>query len=253
MNTEKLSMKREAAPAAETEKSPSRSDVWRMFDRIAHRYDLLNRLLSAGQDVRWRNKLAANLPGRSRQRVLDLATGTADVLLSLFRKSNHIEWAVGMDMAQRMLDIGREKVRERNLQHTIALLPGDAVYLPFQNDCFDAVTIAFGIRNVTDVNRSLREMQRVLRPGGRALILEFSLPANALFRRLYLFYFRHILPTIGGLISGDNYAYRYLNRTVETFPYGRAFCRLMEEAGFRQVQAIPLTFGIATIYRGEKI
>ncbi|MCB0314807.1 MAG: class I SAM-dependent methyltransferase, partial [Calditrichaeota bacterium] len=122
----------------------------------------------------------------------------------------------------------------------------------FPADRFDAVTISFGIRNVTDVSRALGEMKRVLKGGGKAIILEFSLPGNALMRSLYLFYFRKVLPRIGGLISGDSFAYRYLNETVESFPYGEAFCDLMRQAGFHQVKMTPLTFGIATIYEGEK-
>lgn len=223
-----------------------------MFDRIAHRYDLLNRLLSLWQDVRWRNRLAEELPDRDNLRVLDMATGTADVLLSLHQKNRRINRSVGIDPAARMLGMGRQKIVERGLQTVISLLPGDAMAVPCKTERFDAATIAFGIRNVPDVPLALREMYRVLKPGGRALILEFSLPDNRLFRRLYLLYFRHVLPRIGGLISGNFYAYRYLNRTVETFPYGEAFSVLMREAGFANLRRRKLTLGVATIYIGEK-
>jgi demethylmenaquinone methyltransferase/2-methoxy-6-polyprenyl-1,4-benzoquinol methylase len=231
---------------------PSRREIWRMFDHIAGRYDLLNRLLSFRQDVRWRKRLAEMLPDRSSLAVLDLATGTADVLLSLFRYSGKVRAGIGLDMAENMLKIGRRKVRQKHLETSVILLPGDAVRIPFAAESFDVITIAFGIRNVQDVPAALQEMLRILKPGGRLLILEFSLPKNCCFRFLYLFYFRHILPKIGGLISGDRQAYGYLNKTVETFPYGQDFCRLMIDTGFRNVRDFPLTLGISSIYRGDK-
>lgn len=245
-----------AQPAIEkekqSEKKPSRAEVWKMFDRIAHRYDLLNRLLSLGQDVVWRRRVARHLPEYSGQHILDLATGTGDLIISIFEKSDRVKSGVGIDMAERMLEFGRPKLVKRNLDALITLQKGDATAIPFSDACFDAVTIAFGIRNVNDVRKGLQEMWRILKPGGRAIILEFSLPENRLVRRVYLFYFRNILPRIGGMISGDSYAYRYLNETVESFPYGAEFCRLMEESGFVKVQMTPLTFGIATIYQGDK-
>ena len=224
-----------------------------MFDRIARRYDLLNRLLSFGQDVGWRRKLAGFLPEGECLEVLDVATGTADVIISLFQKSRRVFRAVGIDLAERMLEIGRQKIREHQLDRVVKLQIGDAIQLPFPDNRFHVVTIAFGIRNVDDVPRSLKEMYRVLKPGGRALILEFSLPERSVIRNTYLFYFRNILPRIGGIISGDFYAYQYLNQTVETFPYGASFTRMMSEAGFSRVGFKPLTFGVATIYYGDKL
>ncbi len=223
-----------------------------MFNRIAGRYDLLNRLLSLRQDVRWRKRMAEFLPEGTCLRVLDLATGTADVPVILSQKAPQIELEVGVDRAEEMLRRGREKVAKKNLVARIFLFPADAQALPFENSTFDAVTIAFGIRNVLNLDTALCEMARVLRPGGRAVILEFSLPGNSLFRAIYLFYFRHILPVLGGWISGDSRAYRYLNHSVETFPYGRNFVRHMEGAGFTQIRLQILTGGIATIYSGEK-
>lgn len=224
-----------------------------MFDRIAHRYDLLNRLLSFGQDVVWRKKVARHLPQTNNLHILDIATGTGDLLLSLYRESSRVSSGIGIDMAEKMLAVGEQKLARRKLDGSLSLQKGDAMNIPFAEETFDAVSIAFGIRNVENVEKALREMHRVLKPGGRALILEFSLPGNRVIRRLYLFYFRHILPRIGGFISGDSYAYRYLNRTVETFPYGENFCNLMRRTGFRQVHFTPLTLGIATIYRGDKL
>ncbi len=231
--------------------SPSRQQVWKMFDRIAHRYDLLNHLLSGNRDVAWRRKMAGMLPEKNDLDVLDLATGTGDQLITL-AETGKLRSGVGIDLAEKMLAIGREKIVAKQLDRLLTLQTGDAGAIPFPDNSFDAVSITFGIRNVLDVPTALREISRVLRPNGRALILEFSLPRNGFVRHSYLFYFRHILPRLGGLISGDSHAYRYLNQTVETFPYGEAFCSLMRESGFTSVQATELTFGIATIYSGDK-
>lgn len=233
-----------------TDRGPSRDNVASMFNRIAHRYDLLNHLLSANRDKRWRRKLVDLLPPGDNLHVLDLATGTGDQLLSAF-ESGRVAQGTGLDPAEKMLAIGREKIAARGLSDKLRLTTGIAESLPVADNSMDAITISFGIRNVTDVQMALSEMTRALRPGGRALILEFSLPSNVLIRQLYLFYFRHVLPRLGALISGDASAYRYLNQTVETFPYGDDFLSLMRQAGFAHVEKLPLTFGIATIYRGD--
>lgn len=232
--------------------NPERKDVHLMFDRISGRYDLLNRLLSMRRDVVWRKKVAQLLPERENLSVLDLATGTGDLVLSLFENCPRVTYGVGLDMAGKMLEIAQDKVVRKNMSPKIELIRSDATELPVGDNRFSAVTIAFGIRNVTDVNRSLCEMHRILEPNGKALILEFSLPENKLIRSGYLFYFRRILPAIGSIVSGDGYAYRYLNQTVETFPYGQQFCALMENAGFENVKEHCLTLGIATIYEGTK-
>ena len=234
-------------------KTPDKNNSWKMFDRIAHRYDLLNRLLSFGQDIRWRRMVGICLPEQENIEILDLATGTGDLLISLQQNYKKVKSGVGLDMAGKMLAIAEKKIIERKLTSTLSVVRGDACAIPFDACSFDAITIAFGIRNVIDVPLSLREMYRVLRNSGRALILEFSLPKNRMFRQIYLFYFRYILPFLGRIISGDNYAYRYLNQTVESFPYGQEFCVLMKDAGFSKVTAYPLSFGIATIYLGECI
>lgn len=233
------------------ERAPARDHAWRMFDRIAPRYDLLNRLLSLRRDVTWRRKLYRHLPEGRGVRVLDLATGTADVLLSLVAEGDRVGSGVGLDMAGKMLLLGQKKIAARGLTKRLQLVRGDATCLGFESGAFDVATIAFGIRNVVDTHAALSEMRRVLKSGGRALVLEFSLPSNPVLRSGYLLYFRHVLPRIGGLVSGDAPAYRYLNQTVETYPYGQAFCELMRDAGFRNVTAHPLTFGIATIYTGD--
>lgn len=235
-----------------TTTSPSRQHVGSMFDRIAHRYDLLNRLLSFGTDIRWRKRMAQHLPAGNALEVLDLATGTADVLISLEKNCARVKRGTGVDLSFGMLSHGVPKLRGLGLAERFRLVRGDAQHLPLPGDRYDAVTISFGIRNVLDFDAGLREMHRILKPGGRALVLEFSLPGNALFRAGYLFYFRHVLPRVGALVSGDGQAYRYLNQTVETFPYGEMFCDHLRAAGFREVRAFPLTFGIATLYQGDK-
>ncbi len=236
----------------EKKKQPPRTGIWRMFDRIARRYDLLNHLLSFGQDIRWRKKVARLLVNKYDQYILDLATGTGDQLLYMFSCSDRIDRALGTDLALKMLDRGREKVKKRKLEDRIVLEEGDAENIQYPDNIFDAVTISFGIRNLISVERSLSEMYRVLKPAGRVLILEFSIPQNVLMRSIYLFYFRYLLPFIGSVISGDRYAYRYLNETVEGFPYGDAFCQILRESRFENVSMYPQTFGIATIYCGDK-
>ncbi|MBI4558954.1 MAG: bifunctional demethylmenaquinone methyltransferase/2-methoxy-6-polyprenyl-1,4-benzoquinol methylase UbiE [Candidatus Hydrogenedentes bacterium] len=222
-----------------------------MFDRIAHRYDLLNHLLSFRRDVAWRRHVVRHLPTSTNLRVLDLATGTGDLLLDLCQVKR-VSKGIGVDMAGKMLAFARRKIVGTGFVRSTSLIRGDALRLGFLDNSFDAVTIAFGIRNVARVDAALEEMYRVLRPGGRALILEFSLPPSGLFQKLYRFYLRHLLPRIGAMISGDGAAYRYLHETIECFPYGEAFCDLMRRQGFQRVQAQPLTLGIATLYCGDK-
>lgn len=235
------------------ERLPSKAESWQMFDRISRRYDLLNRLFSFGLDVLWRKRLSGCLSPQPHQAVLDVATGTADVLLYLMQESPNVSRGFGIDLAVRMLAIGRQKIKSKQLDDKIILQQADAQKLPFPENHFDAVTMAFGIRNMPQPFKVLQEIFRVLKAKGRALVLEFSLPQNRLLREIYLVYLRHIIPPLGAVISGDGQAYRYLNRTIETFPSGKTFCDLLESTGFKNVQAHPLTLGIATIYQGEKV
>jgi demethylmenaquinone methyltransferase/2-methoxy-6-polyprenyl-1,4-benzoquinol methylase len=232
---------------------PSREGVGEMFDRISPRYDLLNRLLSLRRDVAWRKRLANHLPKTSgKLELLDLACGTADVMLTLKAISGRVGSVVGLDLSRGMLAIGAKKIAQHGLRDDLSVAQGDASVLPFPDNSFDGVTIAFGIRNLAALDQALSEIRRVLRPGGRFLILEFSLPRNALLRGFYLVYFRHILPRLGGLISGDREAYRYLDQTVETFPYGAEMVRILQAAGFVDVKLHPQTFGIASIYQADE-
>ena len=222
-----------------------------MFDGIARRYDVLNRVLSLQRDQRWR-RLAAQLVLAAHPRtVLDIATGTADLPLILAALDPHVR-VTGIDIAGEMLARGRAKVRRHGAGGRIDLRQGDALALPSATASVDAVTIAFGIRNVADYRTALREMCRVLRPSGSVTILEFSLPPHPLVRLTYLLYFRHLLPAVGGLVSGNRTAYRYLNRSVESFPGAEEFGRLLTAVGFERVRRLPLTFGIAAIYHARK-
>ncbi len=223
-----------------------------MFDRIAPTYDLLNHLLSAGRDSAWRRQVARQLREHRVSDVIDLATGTADLLISLLRGCPTIEKATGLDISERMLALGREKLRTRGLAERVQLVCADAAATSFPNDTSDAATMAFGIRNTPSAEATLAEIHRILKPGGVALILEFSLPAQRVVRWCYLRYLRSVVPWIGRAISGDRDAYRYLDESIEAFYRPEAFTAFMRQAGFHEVSAIPLTFGVASIYKGTK-
>ncbi len=231
---------------------PSRTEIWKMFDQISPTYDRLNKLLSFGLDSYWRHAVKAQLPYGDDLDLLDVATGTGDQTLSLI-KTGRIRQAVGIDMSQEMLNLFARKVKEHLLSHKVQLEKASALAIPFADSTFDVVTISFGIRNVTDLKQALQEMRRVLKPTGRLLILEFSQPSNPWLKRSHLFYLRHCLPRIAGLISQQKAAYTYLNRTIETFPYGQEFIDKMEEAGFVACTAHPLTFGVVSLYVGHPL
>ena len=229
-----------------------KSESWKMFDQISGRYDFLNRVLSLGQDLRWRKRLNEFLPAGKNLKMLDLATGTADVIISLMEDNPQITSGIGIDMAGEMLKIGQRKIEEKYLSSKITLQQADAQNLPFLNDTFDLLTIAFGIRNIPDLRLCLLEMFRVTKSGGCVLILEFSKPKNLFLRAGHFFYLRYVVPAIGFLLTGHYRAYKYLNQTIETFPYGDVFCKILKQFGFKSIQALPLMGGVATIYVGEK-
>jgi demethylmenaquinone methyltransferase/2-methoxy-6-polyprenyl-1,4-benzoquinol methylase len=236
--------------AAPTPGSPEKAAVRSMFDRIAPRYDLLNRLLSAGTDVRWRRACVDDLGLVRPARVLDLCTGTADLLVEALRR-DPAHRGVGVDLSEEMLRRGAAKLGRRHLAVRAGLAAGDAETLPFAPASFDAATVGFGIRNVGDPAAALAEIRRVLRPGGVLAVLEFSRPRGwrgAVYRR----YFQGLLPRIGALVSGDSEAYSYLPASVARFPAPQAFADLMERAGFTGVRWRLLTGGIACLHRGER-
>ncbi|MFA7061426.1 MAG: bifunctional demethylmenaquinone methyltransferase/2-methoxy-6-polyprenyl-1,4-benzoquinol methylase UbiE [Pedobacter sp.] len=228
------------------------TNIQQMFGAIAPRYDFLNRLLSLGIDRRWRTKAVRLLKYQEGSRILDVATGTGDVALEIARTTPSSVKITGADFCQEMIELGEAKVAASPYAGRIDFLVAPCEDLPFPNNTFDSITIAFGIRNVVDRKLGLAEMWRVLQPGGRMIILEFSTPRSQLFRQIYYFYFRRLLPMIGGLFSRYN-AYKYLPDSVLEFPSHEEFSRMIAEAGFKNIHIHELTFGIATIYAGEKI
>jgi len=227
-----------------------KEQVRNMFNNIAGRYDFLNHFLSAGVDYTWRKKVIRILKKYQPRKILDVATGTAD--LAIAETKLRPEKVVGVDIADQMLDFGRKKIAKKKLQQIITLENGDSENLRFPDNSFDAVTVAFGVRNFEHLDTGLREMYRVLNPGGVAVILEFSSPRHFPVKQVYNFYFKNILPLAGKLISKHNSAYNYLPESVSAFPDGNDFLDHMHSAGFKNTSARTLTFGIASIYTGVK-
>jgi demethylmenaquinone methyltransferase/2-methoxy-6-polyprenyl-1,4-benzoquinol methylase len=228
----------------------TRQQVEQMFNRIAPRYDFLNHLLSLGMDYRWRRVLIRELARVRPRTILDVATGTGDLALACTRIAEAQITAV--DIAENMLALAREKKRKKCPHVSLTFLPADAAYLPFSSASFDACTIAFGVRNFEDMQTALKEIHRVLKPGGVLAILEFSLPDRFLIRQFYLLYFRFLLPVVGRLISHDKRAYSYLPESVQNFPSPKAFCQILECCSFYSVQSRSLTGGIVTLYLARK-
>ncbi len=225
--------------------------VERMFDSIAHSYDLLNHLLSLGIDRRWRRAAIASLRPFAPQSVLDVATGTGDFAL-LAARMLRPQRLVGVDLSEGMLAIGREKVKRAGLDSVIAFRKDDCLSLSLPADSFDAVTVAYGIRNFEDLDRGLREMLRVLRPGGRIAIIELCTPTCFPMKQLFKCYSRVFMPAVGRLVSRDSRAYRYLPATMEAFPQGEVMQGILERAGFREVRFRRFTFGLSTLYTAAK-
>lgn len=228
-----------------------KKESYKIFDDIAGTYDLLNHSLSMGIDVYWRNKMLKHLPNKESINALDLATGTGDVALTLV-KDQRVKKITGLDLSKGMIDVGIAKVKKKKLEKKIFLMLGDGVNIPTGDAAFDLTTISFGIRNFSDPQKSLHDIHRVLKKDGRLMIMEFSIPTNFIVRNVYFFYFRHLLPFIGNIVSKHKDAYTYLNKSVEDFPYGEKFLGMMRTAGFQNLKMIPLTFGIATLYIGDK-
>jgi demethylmenaquinone methyltransferase/2-methoxy-6-polyprenyl-1,4-benzoquinol methylase len=220
-----------------------------MFNNIAHRYDFMNRLLTFRTDVRWRRKAVKLMKSFAHSQILDVATGTGDFAIELARLSP--KKIIGIDIAETMLEVGRKKIEKKHLSPLIELTEGDSEALSFADNTFDIVSSAFGVRNFENLEKGLSEMLRVLKPGGRILILEASNPENMPFKGLYKLFMTKICPAIGGLFS-ENKAYDYLNRSVEVFPTGKTFTGILSKVGFTDGEFYPLSFGVATIYIAKK-
>ncbi len=231
----------------------SSARVRRMFGEVAGRYDLLNHLLSLGVDRRWRRKTVKLVPPSGKAPVLDVCTGTGDLALAYWRRGGRQVRVVGADFCRPMLAIGRGKARRAGADRWITLLEADAQRLPFADNVFEIVSVAFGLRNLSDTDRGLREMVRVCRPGGHVAVLEFSLPDRGPLRKLYGWYFRQVLPRIGQALARNRQAaYNYLPASVGEFPQREALLRRMQAAGLSELRCHPLTFGIAILYVGTK-
>lgn len=222
-----------------------------MFDNIAPSYDMLNHLFTLGIDRGWRKKMIRMLAPSGPQSILDVATGTGDVAI-MTAEMLRPRQVTGIDLSAGMLEIGREKIRKAGLDDIIVLQQGDSENLPFEEGRFDAVTVAFGVRNFEDLKKGLAEMRRVTRPGGIVAILEFSMPRNMILSFFYRLYSKHIMPFIGRITSGDQAAYTYLFESVQQFPYGDSFINILREVGFENNSATPLFGGICTIYKSVK-
>jgi len=221
-----------------------------MFDGIAGHYDFLNHFLSAGIDILWRKKAIRQLKDYNPQHILDIATGTGDLAIEAL--SLNPTKITGVDISEKMLEVGRKKLKTKSLEQKIELQKGDAENLPFEDETFDAVTVAFGVRNFENLLPGLKSMNRVLKKDWKVVILEFSNPKSFPVKQLYRFYFKSILPLVGKVISKHQSAYTYLPNSVGAFPDGKEFLKILESAGYQSCKSIPLTMGIATIYTGIK-
>ena len=230
--------------------STKKQQVARMFDSISGRYDFLNHFLSLGIDILWRKKAIALLRDLQPKIILDVATGTGD--FSIEALSLKPEKIIGVDISEGMLEVGRQKMRKRKFDSIIELRLGDSENLPFTDNFFDAVIVAFGVRNFEDMKGGLTEMLRVVKPGGKVIVLEFSRPSKFPMKQLYSVYFTTILPLIGRWVSRDQAAYSYLPESVQAFPDGKDFVKILSDIGYKNPQCNPLTFGISSLYWGTK-
>jgi demethylmenaquinone methyltransferase/2-methoxy-6-polyprenyl-1,4-benzoquinol methylase len=227
-----------------------KEQVAQMFDTISGNYDGLNRVISFGIDIKWRKKVLQLVSDKNPKTVLDIATGTGDLAI-LMTKTN-AERIVGLDISAGMLDVGRKKIESQKLSDKIEMILADSENMPFENDTFDAITVAFGVRNFETLEKGLAEILRVLKPNGIFVILETSVPEKTPYKQGYTFYSRNILPLIGKLFSKDDSAYQYLSESASVFPYGEVLNNILRKIGFIDVVSMPQTFGVATIYSASK-
>tara|TARA_A100001015_G_scaffold58623_1_gene64591 strand:+ start:1442 stop:2179 length:738 start_codon:yes stop_codon:yes gene_type:complete len=231
-------------------KSTKKVQIRNMFDGISSNYDLLNRVISGGIDIKWRKKVVALLLPKKPKKILDIATGTGDLAIELVKtKADEI---IGVDISAGMLDIGIEKVKKRKFEDKIKMEIGDSEKLGYPNEHFDAATVAFGVRNFEDLDKGLSEIHRVLKPGGDLVVLETAVPQKFPFRQFYYFYTHKVMPILGSLFSRDKAAYRYLSDSAAAFPFGIAFNNILKKNGFIEVEDLPQTFGVASIYCAKK-
>ena len=227
-----------------------KEQVTQMFDTISKEYDGLNRIISFGIDIKWRNRVVAILKNKKPKNILDIASGTGDLAINLVRTG--ADRIIGLDISPGMLAIGQQKVSEKNLDAKIEMVLGDSENLPFDENSFDAITVAFGVRNFENLEAGLKEILRVLKPNGTFVVLETSVPRKFPFKQGYKFYTKYILPKIGRLFSNDASAYTYLSESASIFPHGEAFNNILRKIGFIGVENRPQTFGVASIYVATK-
>nr|WP_299385282.1 bifunctional demethylmenaquinone methyltransferase/2-methoxy-6-polyprenyl-1,4-benzoquinol methylase UbiE [Allomuricauda sp.] len=227
-----------------------KEQVTQMFDTISEDYDGLNRVISFGIDVKWRKRVVKVLQEKKPKSILDIATGTGDLAIAMTKTG--AEKIVGLDISPGMLEVGRNKIAHKALQHTIEMVVGDSENLSFDDHSFDAVTVAFGVRNFENLEKGLQEIHRVLKPGGTLVVLETSVPTKFPFKQGYTFYCGHILPVIGKIFSKDRSAYAYLSESASKFPHGEAFNNILGKIGFIGIENMPQTFGVASIYVATK-
>jgi len=235
----------------QAEDATKKEQVATMFNNISGTYDFLNHFLSLGIDVLWRKKAIKELVSLQPRIMLDVATGTGDFAFEAIKKL-HPEKVIGVDISEGMLEVAKRKINERSLNETFSVQLGDSEGLHFADDTFDAITVAYGVRNFEHLEQGLRDMFRVLKPGGKLVVLEFSKPKVFPVKQLYNFYFKQITPFFGRLFSKDARAYSYLPESVAAFPDGKDFTTLMEKVGFKSTKQRILTFGISSIYTGSK-
>lgn len=227
-----------------------KEQVTKMFDTISKEYDGLNRVISFGIDIKWRNKAVQLVADTNPNIILDIATGTGDLAINL--AETNAEKIIGLDISEGMLNVGKEKILNKSLQDRIEMVVGDSENLPFEDNTFDAITVGFGIRNFETLEKGLAEILRVLKPGGIFVILETSVPTKTPFKQGYNLYTKNIMPLIGKLFSKDRSAYKYLSDSASVFPYGETLNNILREIGFINVVNRPQTFGVATIYTSSK-
>lgn len=228
-----------------------KEQVTKMFDTISKEYDNLNRVISFGIDIKWRKKVVAIVADQQPNIILDVATGTADLAINLTKTG--ASKIIGLDISKGMLEIGRQKIARKKLDNTIELVLADSENLPFLDNTFDAITVAFGVRNFENLEKGLSEILRVLKPKGIFVILETSVPAKSPYKEGYKFYTKYVLPFVGRLFSKDKVAYSYLSESASVFPYGEALNNILHKIGFISAEALPQTFGAATIYKAFKL